>query len=74
MFPREWGLFKWNYSGGRLHLAGLQERNVFFFFLKNAGLIGGATGAPPGVCVPVFFIHVPRFGGLRTCFRKGLLN
>lgn len=24
-------------------------------FLKNAGLMGGATGAPPGVCVPVFY-------------------
>lgn len=53
---------------------GRHARKKFFFFLKNAGLIGGATGAPPGVCVLVFFIHVPRLGGLRTCFRKGLLN
>lgn len=52
---------------------GRPARKKLFCFLKNAGLIG-ATGPPPGVCVPVFFIHFPRFGGLRTCFRKRLLN
>lgn len=58
MFPRGWGLFKWNYSGGRL---GWLSRKKCVF-LKNAGLVGGATGAPPGVCMPVFYLRFSIWG------------
>lgn len=56
MFPREWGLFKWNYSGGRLHLAGLQERNVFFFFFKECRFDRRGHGSSPwGLCAGLFY-------------------